>query len=155
MKSMEEMLAEMQPDTALLCLSLCAQNIAQAHADLPIAVVLGAQAQKLVEQYGPIWLAYDRGDLQITDAQAREILATVPEDLEGLGDMILAVAGATGQKDSVSAKLCELLGSHALMQSELAEEQLATLAPASKAAPVPADSNVIPFPRHATLKHVI
>ena len=154
--TMEEMLAEMQPDTALLCLSLCAQNIAQAHPGVPVAAVLGSEAQKYVEHYGPVWLAYDRGDLQITDAQAREILATVPEDLEALGDLILAVAGSVSAKSPVSAKLCEMLGSNALMHSELAEEQLATLSGTPQPVQVETKaSNVIQFPRHPVLKNAM
>ena len=77
-----EMLGAMKPETALLCLALCAQHVAAHCHTLPIGRLLGLEAERMIEDYGPAWLAQEKGDF--LDSAAADGPHYTPEDLEAL-----------------------------------------------------------------------
>jgi len=144
--TIDDLLGNLEPDAALLCLALCAQNIAAHAASVPLAVALGVEAASLVEDYGPLWLAHQRGTLNMDDESVQDVLSHVPEDLEGMGDLMLALSSILRTNASAPADLCEILGHQAHMHRDYAESRLETIS-ASPEAAAHASANVIQFPR--------
>jgi hypothetical protein len=112
--TLDVMIAEFQPDTALMCIALCAAHVAEIHASqLPIAGTLGFEAGRIVHEYGPLWLAH--ADRQLTAAdegRVIDLLEQMPEDLESMADLLdtlrsYMVAG------SDTDKICEILSQNA------------------------------------------
>jgi hypothetical protein len=153
--SMHDILGELQPDTALLCIALCAQHVGAHTAHLPIGKMLELHAERIVDEYGALWLAYERSNITIDDEQVAELLVHIPEDLEAMGDMLLALCGDLEEDHAVSAILCDILGTEAHMHMEFAEMKLEKLAildtELEDAIPVTAaisGGNVVAFPQY-------
>src|SRR5688500_4934971 len=58
--AINEILFELCPDTALLCLAMCARHVAEATVNLPISRALANQCDQIIEEYGPLWLAHEQ-----------------------------------------------------------------------------------------------
>ena len=155
--SMHDILGELQPDTALLCVALSAQHVGAHTAHIPIGKTLQIRAERIVDEYGPLWLAYEQGRAQMDDAAVADLLTHIPEDLEEMGDLLLALCGELEEDHAISAILCDILGAEAHMHMEFAEMQLEKLAlldseppelpSTAQNEPVGGD-NVVPFPQY-------
>lgn len=154
--TLNDLVGEMAPDTALLCLALCGQHIAARLPRLPIAQMLGIESDHIIEAYGPSWLAHEAGE-DIDDVLTQALLNAAPEYLEGLGDLLLAVLNELNdEKHAVPAILCDILGQQAHQHKEAAEERLIDLMPLpqERAAPTSVallasaqqEGNVVIFP---------
>lgn len=112
--TLDVMIAEFQPDTALMCIALCAAHVAEIHAGaLPIAGTLGFEAGRIVHEYGPLWLAH--ADRQLTAAdegRVIDLLEQMPEDLESMADLLDTLRGHM-VAGSDSDKICEILSQNA------------------------------------------
>ncbi len=153
--TLHDLIGSLQPDTALLCLALCAQHIA-AHTDfLPIGRALGAEAEKIVTEYGPLWLAHEEGQSGINDQVVRDMLTHIPEDLEAMGDLLLATCGELNDEAfAIPAILCDILGDQAHMHKEAAERQLEDMAYEGSVGALQQErGNVIAFPVGAIIRH--
>ncbi len=88
--TLDVMIAEFKPDTALICIALCAAHIAEMHSGyLPIAGSLGFEAGRIVHEFGPTWLA--NADRRLTAAHERhvmDLLDQMPEDFEAMADLL-------------------------------------------------------------------
>lgn len=144
--AMEDILTALEPDTALLCLALCAQHVAVHTGHLPIAGVMGLEANRIVEDYGPFWLAYVSGMAQLDDRVLQDILRHVPEDLEALGDMLLAVAGDLDEAHAIPAILADILGQAAHAHRDMAESRIEDMEARYAEKIASAAGNVILFP---------
>jgi len=84
-------LSEIDPDSALLAIAICASDIAQKNMMAsPIAAGLAREANNIIEDYGPTWLHhYNRGPMSPNEFEA--VLDTVPEDLEAMADLLDAL----------------------------------------------------------------
>lgn len=149
-------MGELYPDTALLCIALCGQHLAPHIAHLPIGKVLAAEADKLVEDYGGVWLSYRDGDAIPDEATARFILNHVPEDLESMRDLFLTGCGELDENHVIATILCDILAEQADLHRDAAEQQLEALSHAASPDQTGSDiassfeqsGNVIPFPGH-------
>lgn len=177
-QAINDMLDEYRPDTALICIALCAQRLA-AHVDhTTVSQPLMIEANKLVADYGSVWLAYDYAHeqgmvKQIETSAIEDVLVHVPEDLETLGCLLDDVMDALGEEHYMAAILIDILAQQAFIHQENAETELALLrqerstdlaqqasgaAPARTTAPHQAimtasyeqcGSNIIAFPSHS------
>lgn len=147
--TLHDVMGAFEPDTALLCLALCAQNVAAHVAHMPSARMLGVQADRIAEEYGPVWLAYEAGMEGPNEDELRRMLDHIPEDLESLGDLMLATCGELDQDHAIAAILCDILSQQAYMHKELAEARVDSLRlttePAAKT-PDPRGANIVQFP---------
>lgn len=112
--TLDVMLAEYQPDTALLCIALCAAHIADLHsASMPLAGSLGFEAGRIVHEIGPLWLANADDSLGM-DQEDRviDLLDQMAEDFEALSDLLGAVR-AHLIETSDCAMLCDILSQNA------------------------------------------
>jgi hypothetical protein len=140
---LHDMIGGHQPDTALLCIALCAQNLAAHAAHLPIGRILTIEANRIVEEYGPLWIRHAKNGLAIDDRKLGNALSHVPEDLESIGDLLLATCGELGEDRRAAATLAEILGSEAHMHMEEAEALLEEMFIPDTAADL---GNVVMFP---------
>lgn len=112
--TLDVMLAEFQPDTALLCMALCAAHIADLHQDsLPLAGSLGFEAGRIVHDLGPLWL--DNADQRLgMDQESRvlDVLDRMAEDFEALADLLDGVRAHLIETTD-SAMLCDILSQNA------------------------------------------
>ncbi|MGZ9108886.1 MAG: hypothetical protein ACXW4B_08720 [Micavibrio sp.] len=149
--TLDVLIAEFQPDTALLCIALCAAHVAQLHSTrLPIAGSLGFEASRIVHEYGPLWLLHaDRRLSPAHESRVIDLLEQMPEDFEALADLLDAMRGHLIE-GSDSALLCDMLSQNAhgfidFLEHQAEEDKIA--AQKSKLRNLEVHGNVITFPR--------
>lgn len=121
-------LSEVDPDSALLAIALCAQDLAAKTINhTTIAGALQKEAADLLADYGPSWL-HNNLNAPIPSYVYEEILDTVPEDLECLADLIDVLYAELGEENSPIALLARLLSIQARAHMEIAEFVLAEIA---------------------------
>jgi hypothetical protein len=159
--AINEMLDEFYPDTALLCMALCARHIAAGLDDILISKALIIEANHILEDYGQHWLSEKVRDLS-NDLEHDELLAHVhhiPEDLEALADLFDATIHALDEKHMVASILLDIFSDHARFQQKHAEDLLEKLSlqpdlPAyvlqQEKKYISEGDNVIPFPLSRT-----
>ncbi len=159
--AMNELLAELCPDTALLCIALCARHVAKTVPDLPAGGTLALAADKIADEYGALWLAHERDPDSLADSAVEQTLAHIPEDLETMRDLLDALMADLEEDHCVAAILCDILSAQADYHKDLALVELAQInlrpapRPAEDSAPAPAATaedtdNVIVFPGAVT-----
>ena len=153
--TLDAMIAELQPDTALLCIALCIVHVADMHSTyMPVAGTLGFEASRIVHEYGPLWLSHVDGRLQPKDeSRVLNLLDNMQEDFEALADLIETMqAGLIETTDS--AILCSILSENArafydYLEQEEKESMIMQMEQERIESLRLLDSvgNVIPFPR--------
>lgn len=121
-------LSEVDPDSALLAVALCAKDLGEKNLKrAAIASALLLEANNVLDQYGPIWL---RNNLNapIPPHIYGEILDTVPEDLEALADLMDALVADLEETTSTTAVIANLLSIQARAHMEIADFVLAEIA---------------------------
>lgn len=148
--ALHDSLCEIDPDSALLAIALCAQHVAAPFiGKIPVAVAVKYEAEKLLHEYGPEWLANYNGGPVDEDALF-ELLQTLPEDLEAMADLLDAMA-ASIVHDTTARDLCKILSVQARAHMDVAEYIIGELEAAlSGAAPQDAPESV-----HANTNNVI
>lgn len=100
-------ISEIDPDSALLAIALCASDLAAKNMmQAPIAAALYQEANTIIEDYGPTWL-YHHQNGPMTSAGFEKVLETVPEDLEALADLM----------DALVADMAEVLGAESNVET--------------------------------------
>lgn len=120
-------LSEIEPDSALLAIALSAQRIAaEFYTDMPVAAALKMEADKIVSDYGPEWLAnFHRFPIQGDDLF--DLLSNVPEDLESLADLLESVQAGMLNMDHPAHGLCGVLAVQARAHMEIADYVISEL----------------------------
>jgi len=158
-------LSEIDPDSALLAIALGAYRIAQDYVNqIPVAAALKMEADKIIQDYAPDWLAHYHNH-PVQGDQLFDLLCHVPEDLESLADLLEAVQASIRDPLDPAHTLCAVLSIQARAHMEIAEYVLGELenefqeslaqddeidafrAPAIYADMAPG-SNIILFPMH-------
>jgi len=148
--TIDEIVSEMKPDTALLCLALSAYNLATHKAHFASARALNLFARNIMDDYGPSWLAYQSHtgcDLDEQDVRAQ--LVHIPEDLEALADLLDVLQADLADEDGdqqVAAVLCDILAAIARAHMISAEEELYQIQLGSLPRQAVSSGNVIVFP---------
>ncbi len=84
-----EVLSDMQPDAALICMALCCEQMSLNHAaDIPAAAALMMEADRILSAYGLLWLAHADQDEDLHEALVMDILKNIPEDMECLEELV-------------------------------------------------------------------
>lgn len=152
--ALHDSLCEIDPDSALLAIALAAQHVAAPLiGKIPVAVAVKYESEKLLQEYGPEWLANFNGG-PVDEDVLFDLLQTLPEDLEAMADLIDAMR-ASIINDPVSAGLCDILSAQARAHMDVAdyiigELEAALFGTAQQAAeeqqPAFYTDNVIEFP---------
>ena len=129
--ALHEALSEMQPDSALIAIALCARYIGFS--------VGGKEGQNLlnhaafiVGEYGSAWLAnaeecsmeseiVEGGQASLDETVLLDLLIDTPEDLSSISMLLTGCAERIGDKENVVARLCQILAIQAASQSDIAE----------------------------------
>lgn len=146
--TMHDMIAGMKPDAALLCIGLCAMQISNAKAHLPIAGIMGIEAEQMIEEYAPHWIAHKNG-AAVDDTALREQLAHLPEDLEALRDFLEATKAEIKEDNAIATKLCDILALQAEAHSAAAENELEGINIPALPRDAMKDGNVVLFPQRS------
>lgn len=148
--ALDVMVAEFDPDTALLCIAICAAHIAERHSTyLPIAGTLGFEASRIVHEYGPLWLA--NIDQKLTRADERvvlDLLENLPEDFEAMADLLDALSAHLIETTDC-AVIAEILSqnAHAFMDFLEYQAREEEVQQDIRSGSLETYGNVIPFPR--------
>lgn len=150
--TLDVMIAEFKPDTALICIALCAAHIAEMHAGyLPIAGSMGFEASRIVHEFGPAWLANaDRRLDKSHERMVMDLLDQMPEDFEAMADLLDATRVHLIESTD-SAILCEILSQNARAFMDYLEDQSLEAereAEHFNLQHLEVDGNVITFPKH-------
>lgn len=155
--ALHDSLCEIDPDSALLAIALAAQHVAAPYIGrVPVAIAVKYESEKLLQEYGPEWLANYHGG-PVDEDVLFDLLQTLPEDLEAMADLLDAMR-ASIVNDPVAAALCEILSVQARAHMDVADyiigELEAALFGADRQAeteqPVFHTNNVIEFPLDRT-----
>ena len=153
--TLDEIIGELHPDTAVLCIALCAQHLAIYTDHVPISRALKTESDRIIGDFGGIWLAHENGYPLIHNEEIMDLLINIPEDLESLGDLLLATAADLDESEAIPAILCQILGTQAHMHKDMSESHIDGLIVGRPAQPQPEKktaatidngSNVVAFP---------
>ena len=155
-------LSEIDPDSALLAIALSSYRLAQDFAgQIPVAGALKMEADKIIQDYAPDWLAHYH-DHPIQGDALYDLLCHVPEDLESLADLLESLQASIRDTQDPAHTLCSVLAIQARAHMEIADYVLSEIeneslgleshadsfeAPALFAESTPG-SNIILFPVH-------
>lgn len=124
--ALHDALSEIDPDSALLAIALSAQEVAHDFiGSVPVAVAVKFEAEKILQDYGPDWLANYHGG-PVDEQGLFNLLQTLPEDLEALADLLDAMA-ASLHHDPVAQDLCGILSLQARAHMDIADYILGEL----------------------------
>lgn len=114
-------LSEIDPDSAMLAIALCAVDLAEKNMIYaPISSALKNEAAKIIAEYGPVWLHHHASG-PMEENTYMDVLATVPEDLEALADLMDALCADLSCVNDATPILCNLLSVQARAHMEIAE----------------------------------
>lgn len=153
--AMNQIIDELRPDTALLCLALCCQRIAPYINHLILGKTLQLEADKIVAEYGPLWLAHECGHDNLDESDVLNLLVHIPEDLESIADLLDTVIDSLEEYHSVPAILCDILCVQARIHKENAELELQFVSADRhkvRGGTTGDSDNVIDFPLHLRFK---
>jgi hypothetical protein len=120
-------LSEIDPDSALLAIALSAHRIAVDFArDVPVAGALKMEANKIIEDYAPDWLA-NYNNNPVGGDQLMELLSHVPDDLESLADLLESLQASIRDTLDPAHTLCSVLAIQARAHMEIADYVLSEL----------------------------
>ena len=121
-------LSEIDPDSALLAIALCARDVAIKTKDrVSIATALEKESTNILEDYAPNWLRHNVNS-PIPSHLYEEILYTVPEDLEALADLMDALRADLNEQGTAIDTLLKLLSIQARAHMEIADFVLSEIA---------------------------
>lgn len=118
--ALHDMLSDMQPDAALLAMALSVDDICnsgvvpQEH-----AAYLSVSCARLIEEYGPLWLAHASNEM-IDTAYLADVLSFIPEDLEELAELMNMVVSLSVDH-GVAVKILDIFSAQSSAQALVAE----------------------------------
>jgi len=114
-------LSEIDPDSAVLAVALCALEIADKfYKDVPIAAGLKKEAEEIIGSYGPNWIRHHKSGPMQSEIY-NSVLSDVPEDLEALADIMDALAADLECEFPNIESLIHILSIQARAHMEIAE----------------------------------
>lgn len=172
--ALHEIISDYKPDAALLCIALSMKKIASIYSEAsPIMGVVAVECSKVIDDYAQVWLdfAYRKefsGDdcvqeplNPVEEAALIDILEHVPEDLEGLADLLELASDFLKGKNTAAARICEIFKIQAISHAMIAEEFLKAYANGDDLSPSKneetltvtsshrSNDNIVAFPGHA------
>lgn len=147
--TIHDMIGDLKPDCGLLCLALCASEVAMHYTDIPMAATLALESERIIGEFGSLWLQHGHSAPPEALPLIRESLAHIPEDLEVLADLLDATQAELPEENIKARVLCDMLALQARVHAEEATDELLNinLTPTPRT-PVP-EAVIIPFPaRH-------
>lgn len=125
--AMHVALSEIDPDSALLAIALCAHRIAVDFIkDTPSAAALKIEANRIIEDYAPDWLA-NYHNTPIVGEELYDLLSHVPEDLESIADLLDSMQASIRDTLDPASTICSILSVQARAHMEIADYVLREL----------------------------
>lgn len=124
---LHEILSDDQPDSALLCIALSAQKIANRYKGTSAALkILSMESNRIIAEYASIWLK-NAQEKSLDDNMVFETLVHIPEDLESIAELLEAGMISLQLENNQSAALCQILIIQARAQAMIAETYLESM----------------------------
>ena len=120
-------LSEIDPDSALLAIALSSYRIAQDFTGkIPVASALKMEADKIIQDYAPDWLAHYH-DHPVQGDDLYDLLSHVPEDLESLAELLESLQASIRDSLDPAHTLWSVLAIQARAHMEIADYVLSEL----------------------------
>lgn len=148
---LHEIISDLQPDSALLAIAVSALKIAKIYEKAsPAMTVLVMECERLMQDYGPLWLQNANNE-NLDHGDIFDILSLIPEDLEGLAELLSHNITFLRTKDEQAAALCNILyiqaSAHAMVAETFIEAAHEAATPQPAIAPAILADNVVQFPK--------
>lgn len=130
---LHEALSDMQPDTALLAITISAKAMAGMYAGTNSgSEIISMACERIISEYGPLWLEnariIDSGNIKaMNNAYLVSLLENIPEDLETLSELININLSYAAFDNAAVAQICEILQIQADAHAIIAEEFLSLM----------------------------
>lgn len=121
--ALHEALSEMKPDAALLSIAASAKMIAGAY---PETEILRTECDRIIQEYGSVWLENARHGC-VDNTYLVSLLERIPEDLEGLTEMIEVNLSYAALESTAISQICEIFQIQANAHAMIAEEYLSIM----------------------------
>jgi len=127
--ALHEEISDLQPDSALLSIALAAREIIALAAYQSASLkVMGLECDRIIGDYGPLWLKHARDqnqDQNIDETLLFDTLANIPEDLESIAELLQINADFLQGHDPKAAEICVILqvqaDAHAMIAAQFIE----------------------------------
>ena len=120
--ALHDAISDMQPDAALLTIALSARHIIFAQGMLtPSLQVLEMECKRLIADYAHLWIEEARTPGSVGDTAILSALMTVPEDLEGMADMLQTASDFMLESEQKAQTLLTILHVQARAHSLIAQ----------------------------------
>lgn len=120
--SLHDLIADMQPDSALLCIATCAQKIANSYILASASMhVMHVETERMIEDYADLWVK-NALDKHVDEHSALDALSNITEDLECLADLLSLNLSFLKAKDKIAVKLFDILQIQATSHQMIADE---------------------------------
>lgn len=118
--ALHDILSEMKPDAALLSIAISAKMIAASYTETEILI---DECDRIIREYGSIWLENARHG-HIDNTYLVSLLERIPEDLEGLTELIEVNLSYAALESAAVSDICEIFQIQANAHAIIAEEYL-------------------------------
>lgn len=120
--ALHDILADMQPDAALLSIALTAKHIAKSYAGTNSGTeILAMECDRIIDEYGPLWLEHQNSNKK-DNSYLVSLLENIPEDLETLSELIEINLSYAAYDNEIISEICDILliqaGAHAIIAEE-------------------------------------
>lgn len=120
--ALHDTISDMQPDSALLAIALAGNSLSAAHIKAsPSIKILAMECDRIVSEYGPLWLQNAQSEDTVDEERALESLTHIAEDLESLTELLTLAAEYLRLKDRDAAAIATILALQAEAQAVIAE----------------------------------
>ena len=105
-----EALSDMQPDAALLCMALAAEQVfLHMPGDIPESINMLMESERIVGHYGGLWLMRMRQDAPVPEEFIVEALKSLPSDFTKLKDTMAELEICLPDSAEVAAQLIGIM----------------------------------------------
>lgn len=118
--ALHEILSEMKPDAALLSIAISAKMIAASYTETEILI---DECDRIIREYGSVWLENARHG-HIDNTYLVSLLEKIPEDLEGLTELIEVNLSYAALESAAVSDICEIFQIQASAHAIIAEEYM-------------------------------
>lgn len=120
--ALHDLISELSPDSALLAIAIVSKQISMRSQDSAETLkIMQIQADRIIEEYGPLWLRASDNDTFLDNSIVMDQLAHVPEDLEDFAEFLQFCSDFTFADDHTAAEICTTLHIQATAHAMVAE----------------------------------
>ncbi len=121
--ALHDVISDLSPDEALLCIALAAKKISTlSDTDTQTLPIMRLECDRIIEDYGPLWLAHANENSEKREEETLDSLDMIAEDLEGLTELLEFCSDFVFFEHKTVSELCTILQIQARAHAVIVEE---------------------------------